>query len=366
MFSRRTLIRSSAAFGASFLLPSIGRAAPPAGSAGFYFPDEAAPHERTIMQWPVNRTVYSDPAFLEKLQETIALVANAISEHEPVVMLMGKEHEELARKLLGAKVEIWDIPTDDLWARDSGPAFVVDGKGGLGVSQLNFNGCGNKRPHGNDGKIAARIAERLGLQVFDSGLVGEPSGVASDGAGMLLAHESSWVNPNRNSGDRADIERRLLEAMGAKLVIWAPGVKDTDIGDFHINMLARFVRPGAVLFQLPDEIKEEDPQSAAAFDTYTAVENRKSLQNLNMQLAILPQPFNPRNKNKDFVASYINYYVCNGAIIAPEFGDASADEEVKQILKEIYADREIVMLNVDALGEIGGGIHRATMQQPKV
>ncbi|MGL4490463.1 MAG: agmatine deiminase family protein [Rhizobiaceae bacterium] len=366
MLSRRTLIRSTAAIGASLFLPGTSRAATSAGPAGYFYPDEAGPHERTFMQWPVNRTVYSDPAFLEKLQETIANIANTISKFEPVVMLMGKEHEELARKLLGETVEIWDIPTDDLWARDSGPSFVIDGKGGLGVTQFNFNGWGNKQAHDKDGKIAVRVAERLKLTVFDAGLVGEGGGVASDGAGMLLAHESSWVNPNRNMGDRADIERRLLETMGAKMVIWAPGVRDADKADYPIHTLARFVRPGVAIFQLPDEVDEKDPRSTAAFETYSAVESRKSLENINMQLAILPEPLNPRNKAEEFLASYVNYYVCNGALIAAEYGDEAADKETKQILTELYPGREIVMLNVDALGEIRGGIHRVTMQQPQV
>ena len=366
MFSRRAMIRSTAALGVSVLLPSFGRAATSAAAAGFHYPDEAAPHARTFMQWPVNTEVHTDAVFLETLQTTIATIANTISEFEPVVMLMSKEQEALARKALGAKVEIWDIPTDDLWARDSGPSFVVDGKGGLAMTQFNFNGWGNKQVHDNDGKIAARVAERLGLQIFDAGLVGEAGGVESDGAGMLLAHESSWVNTNRNNGDRADIERRLFETMGATSIIWAPGVKDADITDYHIDALARFVKPGLVVVQLPDEIDDQDPWSVSAFETYTAIENRRSLKGVNMQLAILPEPLNPRVKTDDFVASYVNYYVCNGAVIGAEFGDEAADAEAKQILKELYPNREIVMLNIDPVGEVGGGIHCATHEQPKV
>jgi agmatine deiminase len=366
MFSRRTLIGNTVALGATILLPGIGRAAIGAGMAGYHYPDEAAAHERTFMQWPVNKGIHTDAALLATLQATIANVANSISEFEPVVMLMGTEHEVLARKALGTKVEIWDIDTDDLWARDSGPSFVVDGKGDLAITQFNFNGWGGKQIHDKDSKIAARIAERLGLQIFDTGLVGEAGGVETDGAGMLLAHESSWINPNRNKGDKADVEKRLLETMGAKTIIWTPGVKGADITDYHIDALVRFVKPGLVVIQLPDEIDDQDPWSVAAFETYSIIENRKSLQNLNMQLAIVPEPLNPRIKTKDFVASYVNYYVCNGAIIAPEFGDEATDTEAKQVLKELYPDREVMMLNVDPLGETGGGIHCATHEQPKI
>lgn len=366
MISRRVLIGNCAAFSASTLFPKLSHASNSALSAGFFYPDEAMPHERTFMQWPVNQTVHDDPVFLKLLQKTIANIANTISGFERVVMLMAKEHEVAARSLLSASVEIWDIATDDLWARDSGPSFVIDGKGGIAVTQFNFNGWGNKQVHDNDGKVAAKIAERLGLQVFNSGIVGEAGGVETDGAGMLLAHESSWVNANRNAGDRADIERRLFETMGAKSIIWAPGVKGADITDYHIDSLARFVRPGLVLIQLPDEIDESDPWSVSAFETYGIIENRKSLANLNMQLAIVPQPLNPRVKTDDFVASYVNYYVCNGAVIGAEFGDKESDAEAKAMLTELYPKREIVMLNVDPLGEIGGGIHCATHEQPKV
>ncbi|CAK9076002.1 DR_2398 family, partial [Durusdinium trenchii] len=54
---------------------------------GYFVPAEDDPHERTFMQWPVNRTVHPDRWFLEDLQQTIAEIANTIAEFEPVVML---------------------------------------------------------------------------------------------------------------------------------------------------------------------------------------------------------------------------------------------------------------------------------------
>ena len=68
----------------------------------------------------------------------------------------------------------------------------------------------------------------------------------------------------------------------------------------------------------------------------------------------------------DFVSSYVNYYVCNGGVIAAQFGDRDADREAARILRKLYPGREVVMLNIDAVGEVGGGIHCATHEQPKV
>lgn len=64
-----------------------------------------------------------------------------------------------------------------------------------------------------DSQIASRVAGRLGLELLPTGLVGEAGGVEQDGHGLLLAHESSWVNENRNPGvSRAEVEARLLKA----------------------------------------------------------------------------------------------------------------------------------------------------------
>ena len=71
-----------------------------------------------------------------------------------------------------------------------------------------------------------------------------------------------------------------------------------------------------------------------------------------------------RSLDEDFVSSYVNYYVCNGAVISAEFGDDKTDEEAHKILSQLYPTRKIVSLNIDAIGESGGGIHCATQQQP--
>ena len=337
-----------------------------AGASGFWYPEETDPHARTFMQWPVNPAVHDDPDFLYDLQGTIADIASTIAEFEPVVMLAAARYHKAIRKRVAGNVELWDIPTDDLWARDSGPSFVIDGKGGLALSQFNFNGWGRKQTHANDGQIAARVAEKLGLQVFDAGLVGEAGGVETDGHGTLIAHESSWVNPNRNKEGKPQVEAMLLDTMGARKVIWAPGIKGADITYYHIDALARFVKPGQVLIQMGEEIDPDDPWSVSAFETHAILAQATDAEGRKLDLVTLPEPYDIRVDSPDFVASYVNYYVCNGAVIASEFGDKAADTEAAAILADLYPGREIVLLNVDALGEVGGGIHCATHEQPKV
>lgn len=322
-------------------------------------PPEEAPHARTFMMWPASRRVYDDPVFLDMTQQAIADIANAISAFEPVTLLASADRHAGARKMLSQQVELWDVATEDLWCRDAGPLFARLGNGELAVSHIQFNGWGKNQVHRHDARIAAEIATRLELPLISSGLVGEAGGVEQDGHGLLMAHESSWVNPNRNRGlSRDDIGKRLLKAYGAEEIIWSDGVSGEDITDYHIDSLARFTGPGRVLINLPAEPDMRDPFHLAALDTHARLVDR------GLEVEVIPEPVKRRIERADFMASYANYYACNGAIIAAEFGDLRTDEVAVTAFSDHYPGREIVTLNVDPLGELGGGIHCATQQMP--
>jgi agmatine deiminase len=329
-------------------------------------PDEASPHHRTLMQWPASADIYGSSDDLAAVREKIALIANTIARFEPVTLLVRSDQEAQARRSLRDNVETLSMPVDDLWARDSGPTFVVNAVGELAVCDLNFNGWGDKQEHGYDSAIAAHMAEHLGLQRILAGVVGEAGGVENDGDGTLLAHASSWVNRNRNGDASAgSIAKALCEALGAEKMIWAPGLIDQDITDYHIDALARFVAPGRVLIQLPAKRDSSDPWANAAYQTYDVLKSARDAKGRKLEVIVLPEPENIRVQDEDFVASYVNYYVCNGAVISAEFGSEKADAEAAELLKRLYPGREVVSLDIDAIGQSGGGIHCATQQMPK-
>ena len=174
-----------------------------------------------------------------------------------------------------------------------------------------------------------------------------------------MAHESSWVVNNRNPGlSRDEIGRRLMKAYDANRILWSPGVIGEDITDYHIDSLARFTGPGRVLINLPDDPDMSNPFHVAALDTHDMIEAA------GLDVEVIPEPNRRRVRSRDFVASYANYYVCNGAVIAAQFGDAETDALAVDALRRHYPGREVVTLNVDPLGEVGGGIHCATQQMP--
>jgi agmatine deiminase len=364
MFTRRNTMKATLSGLMAILTGGSAFAAQSARAAGFRMPLESEPHLRTFMQWPALKSIYGSQDDLDAVREKIALVANTIAKFEPVVLLTRPEQAKDAKTYLKRGVEIWPMAVQDLWCRDSGPTFVVNAQGMLATSELNFNGWGEKQQHDDDAQIARRVSGKLGLPVFENAVKGEGGGVENDGEGTLLAHASSWVNANRNSGSEDEIGKILCDALGAEKIIWAPGVAGADITDYHIDALARFVKPGQVLIQLPEKVIAADPWSAAAFETYEVLKKATDAQGRKLDIVVIPDPINIRSRSKDFVSSYVNYFVCNGAVISGEFGDDKADEEAARILGRLYPGREVVSLNVDAIGESGGGIHCSTQQQP--
>ena len=64
-----------------------------------------------------------------------------------------------------------------------------------------------------------------------------------------------------------------------------------------------------------------------------------------------------------FCLSYINSYICNGAIIMPEYG-VKTDGKVHEIYQDLFPDRRIVQVPIPAIAIGGGGIHCITQQEP--
>nr|VUD30369.1 agmatine deiminase [Raoultella sp. NCTC 9187] len=55
-----------------------------------------------------------------------------------------------------------------------------------------------------------------------------------------------------------------------------------------------------------------------------------------------PSTVRRADESDDFAPGYINFYLCNGAVIAPQFGDKRTDRRSRDIPQEQFADREII------------------------
>ena len=330
---------------------------------GWFMPDEGATHRRTWMAFGARQDIWDD--LLPDVQANLALIAKTIAEFEPVTMLVRPADRKLAARLCGERVELVEAPLDDLWIRDTGPIFVVSRDGKLGAVDLNFNGWGKKQAHTNDAKVARFVTEKTSATYLKSDLVGEGGGIEVDGHGTAIITESCFLNKNRNPRlEKAACEKTLKKLLGLRTIIWLPGIRDQDITDGHTDFYARFASPSTVVAGL-----ESDPE---AFDYKVTREHRKILQNVRdanerkLEVVTLESPQRIRRKleTEDFAAGYINYYVVNGAVIAPEFGDKQADARCKAVLEKLFPNRKVIQINIDAIAAGGGGIHCATLHEP--
>lgn len=353
------------AAGAALATTTEGRARAASAAGTFRVPVEDARHTRTWMAWPDSTSIWGNT--LSGVQADIALIARTVAKYEPVVMCANSGSAAKARQLCGSTVTvISSIPVDDCWMRDSGPVFRTDGAGGLDAVGLNFNGWGNKQTHARDALVAGRVASYAGVPITYADLVGEGGAIEQDGAGTLMATRSSLVNRNRNPGvSERQLEAAMCAAYGASKVIWFDGVRGQDITDDHVDATSRFLAPGEALVQMP-LASDNDAYARDARQQFSVLSGATTATRVPMDTMRLQGPdyYKIRSSNPDFLASYANFYLCNGAVISAHFGDTRADHAAKATLARLYPDRVIEQLNIDRLGTGGGGIHCVTQQQP--
>jgi agmatine deiminase len=226
---------------------------------------------------------------------------------------------------------------------------------------------GKKQDFDFDAEVAAFVARRAGVRHIRADLVLEGGGIEVDGHGTAIITESCVLNDNRNPGvNKTQCERELKRLLGLEKIIWLPGIKGKDITDGHTDFYARFVRPGVVVAGYEPDTKSFDHEVTKRhleiLRMTTDVEGRK------LEVVVLEGPSRVRERfaSNDFAAGYINFYVCNGAVIAPEFGDPRTDAAAKRELQKVFPGREVVQINIDGIAAGGGGIHCTTQQEPKV
>lgn len=321
-------------------------------------------HERTFMSWPTEAIWGRDTP---EVTQEIARLAQTISQFEPVTLLASPEHEQDAAERAGSSVSVLPLAVDDLWARDTVPVFVATAEGIEGVD-LQFNGWGGKQEHADDAAVARSLLEHLGIARTVAGVVGEGGSLETDGEGTLLVTRSSLVNDNRNPGmTQEQVQAALIEAFGTPTVIWCDGVKGHDITDAHIDSLVRFVAPGTVLLDVPGPGAPQDVWARSSAEARAVLSQATDARGRSLEIIELPQPDfgRIRGGGDELLAPYVNFYIANGAVLLPEFGDRDADDRAQRILGEHFPDRQVVPVAIDAIASGGGGIHCATHDLPR-
>ncbi len=330
---------------------------------GFTMPAEFDAHQATWMSWPTRESLWHGR--LEEARDDWAATARAVAAFEPLVMVCAEGEAADARRRCGADVEALELPIDDSWLRDNGPIFVRNERGEVALVHFGFNSWGEKYlPYDHDARLPELLASHFGIRRYPAPFVLEGGSFFVDGEGTLLTTEQCLLHPNRNpSMTREEIEEGLRSYLGVDVVIWLPHglVEDRDT-DGHIDGLAQYLRPGAVMLAIA--AGSDDP-NAARFeeDRQTLISARDAR---GRSLEVLDGPVNSWATVEGIgpvVIPYMNHYLANGAVIVP-IGGSPEDDPALELLAKAYPDREIVGVPGAIVSFGGGGPHCITQQVP--
>ncbi|EJR96565.1 agmatine deiminase family protein [Bacillus cereus group sp. MYBK163-2] len=339
-------------------------------NAGKYtMPDEKDKHEGTWLQWPHEYTYGEE--YKKEVEPIWVKMASALTEGEKVhIVAYDQEEKERINNLLTdeglnmEKIDFFISPTDDVWARDSGPIFVYDSNKNLKILDPAFNGWGKKTPYKNDAQIRKNVSKQSGIERIDWGkFVLEGGAIELDSNGTALLTRSAVTNKNRNPDlSEKEIEKYISD-LGVSNFIWLDGVPNLDITDFHIDGFAKFHNKSTIVTMKEDDLAEWG-LSNKDMDTLLDAKNASGQKYKYEYLPLSKEKVALENgKTLDYKGSYINYYIGNTVVLVPNYNDPN-DKIANDTIQKLYPDRKVVGIDVRELYKNGGMIHCVTQQQP--
>jgi len=345
-----------------------------AAAAGYVMPPEWSPQEAVWLSWPVDDPRHWGGAKRDLIWAKFAEIAAAITRHEPArINAPAADHAAIAAacnraKAVPERVELFDHPHNDVWCRDHGPIFVKHRESGeVAVTDWGFNAWGGKFPPWDlDDAIPGRIAAALGMRIFNGGMILEGGAVEVNGTGQLLTTEAVLLNTNRNPRlGRAEIEQRLRDGLGVCDILWLERGIEGDDTDGHIDDLARFTDGRTILACA--EKDNTSPNSRVLADNLARLKSFHGPGGRAFEVVEIPLPEAcevPGWRLPLLPASYVNFLILNGAVLAPSFRQAKNDDRALGILREMFPGREVTGIDCLDLVEEGGTLHCISQQQP--
>ena len=113
-------------------------------------PAEWEAQEAVWLQWPAER-MRKYAGYGVKLESTWLEMTRLLHTEVRVRIILGSDPERDRLRaqfhqfgIDSSRCDLFVIGTDDVWARDNGPIFVLDAHGGMTVTDWNFNGWGGR------------------------------------------------------------------------------------------------------------------------------------------------------------------------------------------------------------------------------
>lgn len=359
---------------------------------GYRLPAEWEPHEATWLAWPHNEETW--PGKLREVEEIYLQMIEFLLSGEKVRLLVNDERErdraarQLARRGVSARNLIYYlIPTVDAWIRDYGLIFIKKSivhsqksiekrkkntidyrlstmdQQDVAFTKWRFNAWGGKYESlARDEGVGEELAPLLGLPLFRPERVLEGGSIDTNGLGSCLVTEQCLLNPNRNpSLSRFEIEKSLRDFLGITNFIWLGEGIEGDDTDGHIDDIARFVNWETVVAAV--EPDPSDPNERPLRENLRRLRGSSDSEGRKLTVAEIPMPDPVAASGGRLPASYLNFYIANGAVLVPIFGQAK-DQTALKILGELFPKRNVVGIRCEDLVLGLGALHCVTHEEP--
>jgi agmatine deiminase len=342
-------------------------------------PAEWEPHVATWLAWPHNPEdwpgkfaaipwLYAEIVRLLAARERVHLIVEDAAMEKRVASMLKRAGADLEQ------VSFHRWPTDRGWTRDSGPIFVRNAKGQVGLTNWRFNGWAKYDDWNLDDKLPGRVEKLLGCPHWQPSVqnrkgakcrvVLEGGSIDVNGQGALLTTEECLLSEvqQRNPGlNRKQLERVFSDYLGIDQVIWlGRGIVGDDTHG-HVDDIARFAGPSTIVAAV--ERDASDPNHAPLAENLARLKAARTADGKQFTIVELPMPRPVVFRGQRLPASYANFYVANGVVLMPTFHDPN-DRVALNLLAEIFPDREVIGVHsMDLIWGLGA-LHCMTQQQP--
>ncbi len=353
-------------------------------------PAEWEPHASTWLAWPHYRGDW--PGKFEPIPWVYAEIIRHLGRHERIELIVNNlAAEKHARKVLTKANALTDNirfhrwPTDRVWTRDSGCTFVTDARvapratrprgsekrAKLSAITWRFNAWAKYSNFKHDEKIGSRMAKAAHAGEIrplhgKARVVLEGGSIEVNGKGTLLTTEEcllSHTQQRNRAMSRADYEKVFSDHLGIKNVIWLGSGIAGDDTHGHVDDITRFVSPDTVVTAV--ESDPDDPNYEPLRENIRRLRAAADQDGKSLGIVELPMPGPVIFEGRRLPASYANFYIANGIVLAPVFNDPN-DRIALDILADLFPDREVVGIYSGDLIWGFGAMHCMTQQQPAI
>ncbi len=363
-------------------------------SLGYRMPAEWEPHAATWLAWPHYQGDW--PGKFEPIPWVYAEIIRNLARHERVDLIVNdaSSARQAQRVLdradaLSRNVRFHRWPTNRVWLRDSGCTFLTptrpgvaqpDSRGRLSphkpqkpeplALKFRFNAWAKYSNWRHDEKIGSLMAKAAHAQearplAVGTRIVLEGGSIDVNGVGTILTTEEcllSKVQERNPHMVRAHYEKAFADYLGAPQTIWLGRGIHGDDTHGHVDDLTRFVSRSTVVTMV--EPNSKDVNHAPLRANLRRLQSARDQDGKQLTVVELPMPQPVVFEGRRLPASYANFYIANGVVLAPVFNRPN-DRIALDTLAHLFPTREIVPIySGDFIWGLGA-MHCMTQQQPE-